>query len=483
MAILRHPKKGGFMITIIFHYIFSMIQIMIILVPSFLLAHNITVIGTGYVGLVSGAGFAELGHRVVCADIDAEKIAQLKQGIIPIYEPGLEQLVSKNVSAGLLSFTSDTEKAIAENDILFIAVGTPMSDEGKADMKYVYAVVDTIGKNFGSDHKIIVTKSTVPVNTGKEIRSILEKKYNIPGSLFSVVSNPEFLREGSAVEDFLNPDRIVIGADNEDALCVIGNIYQPLIDKGSILITTNLQTAELIKYAANAMLALKLTFINQIANLADKVLADTKKIAYGIGSDKRIGHHFLNAGPGYGGSCFPKDTQALWYIANQYKVPLEIVKATIIANEYQKTVPVQKLKKLFKKRDISGNLRGKKVAILGLAFKGNTDDVRYSPAISIIEQLQKERAMISAYDEAAAKNMQNIFPDIEYFECPYETVKNADAIIIATEWESFKSLDFDRIATLVKNKIIIDARNIIDPEILKNAGFFVDAIGQYCCYA
>lgn len=483
MAILRYPKKGGSMISIIFHYIFSIIQIMIILVPSFLFAHNITVIGTGYVGLVSGAGFAELGHHVLCADIDAKKIEQLTEGIIPIYEPGLDVLVAKNVKRGLLSFTSDVKEAIIKNDILFIAVGTPMSDEGKADMKYVYDVVDTIGKNFANNHKIIVTKSTVPVNTGKEIRCILEKKYNISPMSFSVVSNPEFLREGSAVDDFLNPDRIVIGADNEDALSLVANIYQPLIDKGSILITTNLQTSELIKYAANAMLALKLTFINQIANLADKVLADTKKIAYGIGSDKRIGHHFLNPGPGYGGSCFPKDTQALWYIANQYKVPLEIVKATIIANEYQKKVPVQKLKRLFKKRDVSSSLCGKKVAILGLAFKGNTDDVRYSPAISIIEQLQKEGAIISAYDEAATKNMRTLFSDIEYFNCPYEAVKNADAIIIATEWESFKKLDFNHIATLVKNKIIIDARNIIDPEILKNAGFFVDAIGQYCCYA
>jgi len=466
------------MISTVPYHVCLMIQIMLIIFHGLLYTHNITVIGTGYVGLVSGAGFAELGHQVLCADIDTQKIEQLKQGIIPIYEPGLDALVAKNIATGLLSFTNDVQNAVLKNDILFIAVGTPMSDEGKADLQYVYNVVDTIGKSIKNTHKIIVTKSTVPVNTGKEIRSMLEKEYSIPPHLFSVVSNPEFLREGSAVEDFLNPDRIVLGADNTQALSIIKEIYQPLLDKGSILITTNLQTSELIKYAANAMLALKLTFINQIANLADKVSADTKIIAQGIGSDKRIGYYFLNAGPGYGGSCFPKDTQALWYIAHQHNVPLEIVKATIIANEYQKTVPVQKLKKLFKKKDVSGNLRGKKIAILGLAFKGNTDDIRYSPAITIIEQLLLEGAIVTAYDEAAIKNMKALFPDILYFDCPYEAVKNSDAIIIATEWESFKSLDFDYIATLVKTKIIIDARNIIDPQILKGAGFFGDAIGQ-----
>ena len=443
--------------------------------------YKIAVIGTGYVGLVTGAGLAEIGHTVTCVDIDQEKIDQLRLGIIPIYEHGLDKLVESNVQANRLFFTTDISGVITEHDILFIAVGTPMSDDGQADMHYVYSVVDSIAQHINK-YTVIITKSTVPVGTGKEIRKILQEKYHIDPSLFAVVSNPEFLREGSAVQDFLVPDRIVVGSDDQDAITIMRDIYQKFSDKGSSIVATNLETSELTKYAANAFLALKLTSMNQVANLCDRVGADANIVALGIGLDPRIGQHFLKQGPGYGGSCFPKDTQALVYTAELYGQSMDIIKAVIYANEYQKTIPVSKLKRLFAMQYGSDDLSGKTIAVLGLAFKGNTDDIRYSPSITIIEQLQAAGAIIRSYDQAAMENTKKLFPDISYCSCPYDAAAGADALIVATEWEEFKTLDFAYIKSIMQNFIIVDARNIIDPEVLVNAGFLCDTIGQsYLC--
>jgi len=447
----------------------------------FVQGHNVAVIGTGYVGLVTGAGLAEVGHTVICADIDEQKINQLRLGIIPIYEPGLAELVERNVEVNRLFFTTDIAAAILDSDVLFIAVGTPMSDDGQADMRYVYSVVDSIAQNI-KDYKVIVTKSTVPVGTGKAIRNMLQSHYHIESTLFSVVSNPEFLREGSAVQDFLFPDRIVIGSDDQKAIDVMRDIYRTFLQAGSGIVTTNLETSELIKYAANAFLALKLTSMNQVANLCDNVGADANIVALGIGLDPRIGQAFLKQGPGYGGSCFPKDTQALVYTAQQYGQSMDIIRAVITANEYQKTVPITKLKRLFKTRYRSDDLYGKTVAILGLAFKGNTDDIRYSPSITMIEQLCASGATVHAYDPVAMENMKKLFPDIVYFTSPYDALRGANALIIATEWDEFKMLDFTYIKTIMHDHIIVDARNIIDPGIMVEAGFLCDTIGQsYLC--
>jgi UDPglucose 6-dehydrogenase len=444
-------------------------------------AQNIAVIGTGYVGLVTGAGLSHIGHTVVCADVDVKKTEQLQAGIIPIYEPGLAEIVQKNVDAGRLTFTTDVNAAIFDNDIIFIAVGTPMSDDGKADMKYVYSVVETIAHNINR-HKIIVTKSTVPVKTGREIRDVLENQYHIPSDSFSLVSNPEFLREGSAVQDFLYPDRIVLGTDREEAFSVLSALYKPLQDRGARIIKTNLETSELIKYAANAFLALKITSMNQIANLCDAVGADANVLREGIGTDTRIGTAFLKQGPGYGGSCFPKDTQALVCIADQYNISLDVVKAVIRANEYQKTIPVTKLKELFFKKYGTEELKGKQIAIIGLAFKGNTDDVRYSPSITMIENLQKEGAIVLAYDPAAMDNMRQVFPEIRYTQTMYEAMIGADGIIIATEWDEFRDIDLAYVKAIVHDSILVDARNILDPKMMKQHEFVCDTIGQsYLC--
>lgn len=453
----------------------------LLLVTTLTQGRNIAVIGTGYVGLVTGAGLAEVGHVVTCADVDQQKIDQLHSGIIPIYEPGLAELVEKNVAANRLSFSTDIAAVIANNDILFIAVGTPMSDDGQADMRYVYSVVASIAQNI-KNQKVIVTKSTVPVGTGKEICRMLEEDYHIEKTLFSVVSNPEFLREGSAIQDFLFPDRIVIGSDSQDAIDTMYEIYKTFSDAGSKIVATNFETSELIKYAANAFLALKLTSMNQMANLCDKVHADANIVALGIGLDSRIGQHFLKQGPGYGGSCFPKDTQALVYTAQQHGQSMDIIKAVITVNEYQKTIPVKKLKQLFNKHYGIDTLRGKKIAILGLAFKGNTDDIRYSPSITMIEQLLSEGAIIHAYDPAAMENMKKLFSDVLYFASPYDAVRSTDAFIIATEWDEFKMLDLAYMKTIMQDHIMVDGRNIIDPEIIVNAGFICDSIGQsYLC--
>lgn len=443
---------------------------------------TITIIGTGYVGLVSGAGLADIGNKVICTDIDVQKIINLQQGIVPIYEQGLNEIIAKNVENGRLSFTYDVSNAIQLGDIVFIAVGTPMSPNGSADLSYIYDVVKKISENIET-YKIIVTKSTVPVGTGKVIRKKLEHEFNINPSLFSIVSNPEFLREGLAVSDFLEPDRIIIGADNEDALLEMCEVYAPLINSGIPYIFTNTQTAEMIKYASNAFLSVKISFINEIANICDALNADVQVVADGMGRDPRIGPYFLKPGPGFGGSCFPKDAQALIHIAQQNKLPLYTVQAALDANNLQQKKPVEKLINLLhkeKKNDI--DLNNKHIAILGLAFKANTDDVRYSPAITTIQLLKEQGAIIRAYDPIASENMKQIFPDIQYFKNPYKAVTGADAIIIMTEWDEIKQLDFAKIKTLVRKPILVDARNIISPKLLKQLGFTCDTIGQsYLC--
>lgn len=454
----------------------------IFLLSSLSLVHAsdkiIAIIGTGYVGLVSGAGLADFHNRVICADVDANKINGLIGGVMPIYEPGLKEVVDRNVRAGRLTFTSDVAQAIRDADVVFIAVGTPMDDDGSADLSYIDAVVETIAHNMNT-YKIIVTKSTVPIGTGKKIRTRLEQEFGIDSRMFSMVSNPEFLREGFAVNDFLRPDRLVVGTDSDNALIAMCEIYEQLIATGTPHVLTDLATSEMIKYASNAFLSVKISFINEIANLCDALGADTKRVAYAMGLDSRISPQFLRPGPGFGGSCFPKDSQAIVYIAGQNNLQLHTVSAAITANNIQKQKPVEKLIKLVKGKE---NLQGKTVAVLGLAFKPDTDDIRYSPAITAIEMLQNEGAFVKAYDPIAADNMRFVFPDITYCSTAYEAVTDADAVLIITEWDEIKHLDFGRVRELVRQPVLVDARNIINPTILKDLGFVCDNIGQsYLC--
>lgn len=440
----------------------------------------ITIIGTGYVGLVSGACLAELGNSVICADIDSDKINSLKNGIMPIYEQGLSEIVLRNVAAKRLHFTDDVNQAIRDANIIFIAVGTPMGEDGSADLSYINSVVGMIAHNINSP-KIIVTKSTVPVGTGKKIRAQLEHDFTINPHLFSIASNPEFLREGLAVKDFLQPDRLVIGTDSDAALVALCEIYEPLITAGVNHVLTDIQTAEMIKYASNGFLSVKISFINEIANVCDAVDADVATVAYAMGLDHRISPYFLNPGPGFGGSCFPKDSQALVYIAQQHNLPFYTVQGALDANALQQTKSVEKLARLMKAQ-LNEEISGKTIAVLGLAFKANTDDIRYSPAIATIETLLQKGASVKAYDPIAMPNMSQVLPEITYCNTIDEAVTNTDAIIIMTDWDEIKQIDFCHIKTLVKQPLIVDARNIINPEILKQLGFYCDTIGQsYLC--
>lgn len=451
-----------------------MLQVLLIASHGFLLAHDklkITIIGTGYVGLVSGTCLAEIGNSVLCADINASKINGLMHGIMPIYEIGLKPLVEKNSVSENLSFTSDVPAAIEHADVIFIAVDTPMSESGAADLTALRRVIGTIAQHI-NHYKVIVTKSTVPIGTGAWIKDLLEQEYNISADMFDIVSNPEFLREGSAVYDFLHPDRIVIGTDSDTARIYMSNIYQSFIADNVPVIWTNIATAESIKYASNAFLALKISFINEMANLCDAMGADIQDIARAMGLDKRISPQFLNPGPGFGGSCFPKDSAALLYMAQQKHMPFFTIEAAIHANSLQKHKPVQKLLKII------GDLENKKVAVLGLAFKANTDDVRYSPSITIIADLIERGAHVQVYDPIATDNMRPLFPNITYCASIDEAVNCADAIIIATEWNEFKTMDIAHIAQLMNNRIIIDARNILDKQTLQNNNFIFDYIGR-----
>ena len=432
---------------------------------------KIAVIGTGYVGLVSGVCFSEFGFNVTCVDKDKNKINKLNSGKIPIYEPGLENIYKRNAAAKRLIFTSDLASAVKGSDVVFIAVGTPSRrGDGHADLKFVYEVSKEISKAIDG-YTLVVNKSTVPVGTGREVKEIIKKSN--PNSDFDVVSNPEFLREGSAIEDFMRPDRIVVGLETERAKKIMSTLYRPLFLLETPVIYTSLETSELIKYASNAFLAVKISYINQIADLCERVGANIDDVAKGMGLDKRIGNKFLHAGPGYGGSCFPKDTLALVKTANDNNSPVTIVNETIKYNNFRKINMVTKI------QNAVGELQNKNISILGLSFKPETDDMRESPSIDIIDQLLNLRAIISAYDPAAMDEAKEIFSDkIKYFSSSEECIKGSEIIVILTEWNEFRALDPKLISNLMDGNTIVDLRNIFDPIAMRSAKIKYISIGR-----
>ena len=434
---------------------------------------QIAMVGTGYVGLVSGACFSEFGHQVVCVDKDAGKIAAIRSGEMPIYEPGLESLVAKNVEDGRLSFTDDLKSAVAGADAVFIAVGTPARrGDGHADLSYVYAAAEEIAGAL-AHYSVVVTKSTVPVGTGREVERIVRAAN--PGADFDVVSNPEFLREGSAIEDFMRPDRIVIGTQSERADMVMRKIYRPLYLRETPILTTSLETSELIKYAANTFLAAKITFINEIADLCERVGADVQDVAKGIGMDGRIGAKFLHPGPGYGGSCFPKDTLALVRTAQEAGSPLRLIETVMEVNEARKSRMAQKITEA-----CGGSVKGKTIAVLGLTFKPNTDDMRDSAALKIIPALLDAGAKIRAHDPKGMEEARALLkqPGITWCDEVYETMRGADALALLTEWNEFRALDLDRVRSAMKASVIVDLRNIYDPAEMAEAGFKYVSVGR-----
>lgn len=432
---------------------------------------RIAVIGTGYVGLVSGTCFSEFGHNVVCVDKNADKIDALKQGIIPIYEPGLDSLVDRNVRDGRLEFTTDLASAVKGSEAVFIAVGTPSRrGDGHADLSFVYAVADELAELI-TDYTVVVTKSTVPVGTGTEIEKRLSAK--LDKDLFDVASNPEFLREGAAIEDFMRPDRVVCGTDSERAQDVLRELYRPLNINETPIVFSSRPTAELIKYAANAFLATKISFINEMADLAEEVGADVQQVAKGIGLDKRIGGKFLHAGPGFGGSCFPKDTRALVSTADDAGVDLKIVRSVVEVNEKRKLNMADKIIQA-----AGGSVDGKKVAMLGLTFKPNTDDMRESPSLDIIPALQKAGASVHAFDPKGMHEARELLTDVTFCDDPYGTMEDADILVIVTEWNEFRALDFKRAKELLNTATLVDLRNIYARSDMKAAGFTYYGIGR-----
>jgi UDPglucose 6-dehydrogenase len=428
-------------------------------------------IGSGYVGLVSGACFADFGHVVTCVDSDATKIAALEKGEIPIFEPGLDELVQSNVQQGRLYFSTDLKSAVRGADAVFIAVGTPARrGDGHADLSYVYAASAEIAAAIDG-FTVVVTKSTVPVGTGDEVEAIIRKAR--PDAEFAVVSNPEFLREGAAISDFKRPDRIVVGTDDMRAREVMSEIYRPLYLNQAPILFTSRRTSELTKYASNAFLATKITFINEIADLCEKVGADVQDVARGIGLDNRIGSKFLHAGPGYGGSCFPKDTMALVKTAQEAQAPIRIVETVVSVNETRKRDMAKKVIAA-----CGGSVEGKVIGMLGLAFKPNTDDMRDAPSIAIVQALLESGARIKAFDPESMSQARPIMPKVEFCEEPYACVQDADALVIVTEWDAFRALNFDRIKTALKAPIIIDLRNIYRPDDLRRRGFTYISIGR-----
>jgi UDPglucose 6-dehydrogenase len=432
---------------------------------------RIAMIGTGYVGLVSGACFADFGHNVTCIDKDAGKIKALKRGEIPIYEPGLNQLVAENAAAGRLDFSLELRDAVATADAVFIAVGTPSRrGDGHADLSYVHAAAREIGENL-TGFTVVITKSTVPIGTGDDVERIITETN--PTADVIVASNPEFLREGAAIRDFKHPDRIVVGTEDERARKVIAEIYRPLYLNQAPIMYTGRRTAELIKYAANAFLATKITFINEIADLAERAGADVQEVARGIGLDNRIGGKFLHAGPGFGGSCFPKDTRALVKTAQDYGVPLRIVEAVLSVNETRKRAMARKVSAA-----LGGNLRGKTIGVLGLTFKPNTDDMREAPSIPLITALQDLGATVRAYDPVGMEQAKSELPAIMYCDSPYVCAANADALVIVTEWEQFRALDLARLKKEMKQPVIVDLRNIYRTEEMAEHGFVYESVGR-----
>ena len=431
---------------------------------------KIAIIGTGYVGLVSGAGISEFGHNVICVDIDKKKIDLLNTGNIPIYERGLKSIIERNRLAGRLQFSSDVTRAIEVSDIIFIAVGTPQGKNNEVDLRAVESVAHSISKHLNG-YKIICTKSTVPVGTGKKIESIIQTKNN--SAEFDYVSNPEFLREGTAIKDFLHPNRVVIGARSDKAINIMRDIYRPLYINETPILVTNIETAEMIKYASNAFLALKISYINEIANLCEVVGADIHEVAKAMGQDGRISSKFLHPGPGFGGSCFPKDTQALANIGQINNTPLNTIEAAIKTNKRQKLRMVNKLDRL-----MNYEMKGKTIAVLGLAFKQNTDDVRDAASKVIVPELIKKGATIHAYDPIAMDNFKIFHSEINYFDNWQAAVNGADALIILTEWNEFRGMDLERLKTLLKTPIVLDTKNILSMQELELLGFTFDNIGR-----
>ncbi|KRP87022.1 MULTISPECIES: UDP-glucose dehydrogenase family protein [Bradyrhizobium] len=432
---------------------------------------KIAMVGTGYVGLVSGACFADFGHQVVCVDKDAGKIEALKRGKIPIYETDLDKLVDTNAAAGRLTFTTELAGAVADADAVFIAVGTPSRrGDGHADLSYVYAAAKEIGAAL-KKFTVVVTKSTVPVGTGDEVERLIRETN--PDADFAVASNPEFLREGAAIQDFRHPDRIVVGTEDDRAKRVMGEVYRPLYLNQAPILYTARRTAELIKYAANAFLATKITFINEIADLSERVGANVQEVARGIGLDNRIGTKFLHAGAGYGGSCFPKDTRALFKTALDHDVQLKIVEATLTANDNRKRAMARKVANV-----LGGELRGKTIGVLGLTFKPDTDDMREAPSIPLINGLIDFGAKVRAYDPIGMEQARKELPEIEYCKDAYECARQADALVIVTEWRQFRALDLKRIKQEMKHPVVVDLRNIYRPDEMAAHGFTYDSIGR-----
>jgi len=438
---------------------------------------KVTIIGTGYVGLVTGACLAEVGNEVFCVDVDARKIGILNAGGIPIFEPGLEEMVKRNVAEGRLVFSTDIEASVAFGEIQFIAVGTPPDEDGSADLQYVVAAARNIGRHMKS-FKLVVDKSTVPVGTADRVKAAMQeelqaRRANID---FCVASNPEFLKEGAAVDDFMKPDRIVIGTESEKATQLLRNLYTPFQRSRERLIVTDVRSAELIKYAANAMLATRISFMNELAILAEKLGADIEQVRHGIGADPRIGYHFLYAGCGYGGSCFPKDVQALQRTAQENDVPLLVLEAVEKANEKQKSVLVEKLKARF-----GTDLKNRHFAFWGLAFKPDTDDMREAPSRTMMEALWDMGATVAAYDPAAIEETRRIYgqrPDLRLSESPMDALHGADALLIVTEWKAFRSPNFDTMKSLLKNPIVFDGRNLYEPAAMRAQGFEYFSIGR-----
>lgn len=431
---------------------------------------HISVIGTGYVGLVTGTCFAEFGNDVICVDIDEEKINSLNKGILPIYEPGLDVMIAKNSKEGRLTFITDLKNAVENSLVIFIAVGTPQKEDGSADLRYVEDVAKSIA-SYMNGYKVIVNKSTVPVGSGRWIEKVIQE-HLVHKTSFGVVSNPEFLREGSAIEDFMRPNRVVIGAESSEAIAIMKELYSPLYLIETPFVITNLVTAELIKYASNAFLATKISYINEMANFCDLIGADVHDVALGMGLDNRIGKKFLHPGPGYGGSCFPKDTNALLKIGQQHDYNFQIVGSVVRVNEQQRQLMFHKVKHAV------GELKGKKIGVLGLSFKPNTDDMRDAPSVPIIRGILKEGATVKAFDPVAMHEARKVLPDLIYCEDTYEVAQDADALIFITEWNQFRSLDLDKIKKLMRSPTIVDLRNIYDPDKMQERGFHYTSVGR-----
>ena len=430
---------------------------------------KITIVGTGYVGLVAGTCFADTGNEVICVDIDREKIDTLNRGEVPIYEPGLKDMVDRNLKEDLLCFTTDAKYAVEKSQVIFIAVGTPPAEDGSADLKHVLAVARDIGK-YMNGFKVVVDKSTVPVGTTEKVAAEIKKHTN---HKFAVVSNPEFLKEGAAIDDFLRPDRIVIGTTNEEAAEIMKDLYRPFVRSGAPILVMDEPSAELTKYAANSLLATKISFINEIANLCDVLNADVEMVRRGIGTDSRIGPQFIYPGTGYGGSCFPKDVKALIKTAANHGLDLKIVKAVEAVNQGQKTSLMKKINSYFK-----GEVKGKTFAMWGLAFKPKTDDMREAPSLTILPALQQAGAEIRAYDPVGMEEAKKLLEGIHWCQEAYATMEDADALVIITEWNAFRSLDLARVKRLMKTPVVVDLRNIYDPKEMAAAGFRYASVGR-----